>query len=66
MSYWLEVLKSDKPQQAKGKILDHFGELYGVSRKRYFYFFKEFDKSYRKRLVQEIRNGHRNQGVFND
>ena len=59
MSYWLDVLKSDKPQQAKGKVLDQFGELYGLQRKRYFFFFKEFDKNYRKRLVSYIKNGYK-------
>ena len=66
MSYWLDVLKSEKPQRAKGKVLDHFGELYGVDRKRYLYLFKEFDYFYRKRLVEQVRNGHKKGRIFND
>lgn len=62
MSYWLEVLKSEKPQKAKGKVLDQFGKLYGLERKRYFFFFKEFDKNYRKRLVDLIKYGPKENG----
>lgn len=67
MKYWSNVLKSEQPDQAKGKVLDQFGELYGVKRKRYFFFFKEFDRNYRKRLVQALKYGPKySEGIFND
>jgi hypothetical protein len=39
----------------KGKYLDRWGELLGVERKRFWFFFKERNKKYRKRLLSAMR-----------
>jgi hypothetical protein len=39
---------------ATGKVLDKWGELLGVERKRFWFFFKERNKKYRKRILGAI------------
>lgn len=41
----------------KGKYLDNMAILYGLKRKRYFFFFKESDKSLKERLVKVVERG---------
>ncbi len=40
---------------ADGKTLDNIGRLNGLKRKRYFWFFKEWDSSYRMRIIKFMR-----------
>lgn len=47
--------------QAKGKTLDRFAEIHGLKRKKYFFIFKELDKSLRKRILNifQIENNEK-------
>ena len=40
---------------AKGKDLDNLALMLGFKRKRYFFIFKEWDKSLRRRLFNFVR-----------
>ncbi len=38
--------------QVKGKDLDQIARTYGLKRETYFFFFKESDKSLKKRIME--------------
>lgn len=40
---------------ARGDTLDRIGELHGVHRRTYFFFFREWDCFYRKRVLSAAR-----------
>lgn len=49
--------KQDPFPTAKGNAVDSIAFNYGIKRKRYFFIFKESDKSLKKRIVNYIMWG---------
>lgn len=49
--------KQDPFPTAKGNAVDRIAFNYGIKRKRYFFIFKESDKSLKKRIVNYIMWG---------
>lgn len=41
---------------ASGRTLDKMAEFWGFKRKRYFWIFKESDRSLRERMVKFLKN----------
>lgn len=43
-----------KDKAKKGKYLEACGQLVGINRKRFWFFFQETDEKYRKRIINAI------------